>query len=207
MNLPQIVDGFSYNDQLIDLPYRSFPRMLEKLEVLRRAANFRVKEFCVPDNQSEPIQPFDTFYDQINIAGGSYFWGYNFAAISATFTSFDTETQENVTVPVDTSATDLLVQMVDSCTGIPIWQDFVNCGAVRSNENSRCRPVIVFQPRLILEPGLVNIEISNRTPNAITCQFRLRFAESCRVQPTPNDPCELVSDIQQARANLMMGLR
>ena len=31
------------------------------------------------------------------------------------------------------------------------------------------------------EPGLVNVEIANRTPNTINCQLLLMFAESCKL--------------------------
>lgn len=172
LTLPQILDGFSYNDQLIDLPDRYFPKALNGMDILRRATNFRVREFCLPTNFEVPIAPFDTLYHQLEVAGGSYLWGYNFASLSAT---------DPTGAPVATTATDLLIQAVDSCTGIPLFQDFMNGGGASSSGNARCFPILLTQPRLILEPGLVNVEISNRTPNSITCQLRLRFAESCKL--------------------------
>src|SRR5437868_766722 len=134
---PQIVDGFSYNDQLLYLPGRYFPLALQEMDSLRRAANFRTREWCVPDNFNVPIQPFDTFYYQIEVAGGSYFWGYNFAAISAT---------DPDDAPVATTATDLLVQLTDSCTGVPLWQDYANAGGAASTGNARCFPILVSPP-------------------------------------------------------------
>lgn len=172
LTLPQIVDGFSYNDQLIYLPDRYFPMALQGLDLLRRASNFRVREFCLPTNFEVPINPFDTLYHQIEVAGGSYLWGYNFVSLSATAPGGG---------PVATTATDLLIQAVDSCTGIPLFQDFASGGGNSSNGNARCFPIILNQPRLILDPGLVNVEITNRTANSITCQLRLRFAESCKL--------------------------
>jgi hypothetical protein len=40
---------------------------------------------------------------------------------------------------------------------------------------------VLSQPRLILNPGLVNVEIANKTPNTITCQLILHFAIPCRI--------------------------
>ena len=37
------------------------------------------------------------------------------------------------------------------------------------------------QPKLVLNPGLVNVEISNRTKNTITCQLLIHVAEPCRI--------------------------
>ena len=175
--LPQIVDGFSYNDQLIFLPGRYFPMALQELDTLRRAANFRPREWCIPDNFNEPIQPFDTFYYQIEVAGGSYLWGYNFVSLSAINPDGG---------PAETTSADLLIQLTDSCTGVPLFQDFVNGSGCSSNGNARCFPILLTRPRLILDPGLINVELSNKTANKITCQLRLRFAESCRVI----DECE-----------------
>ncbi len=170
--LAQVVDGFTYNTQLLFLPNRYFPNALAQMDILRRAANYRPRWFVVPDDIDQPIQPYDTLYYQIEVAANSYLWGYSFASISAT---------SPTDAPIATTASDLLIQAVDSCTGIPLFQDFANAGGNSSNFTSRANPIILSQPRLILNPGLVNVEISNRTPNTITCQWLLHFAVPCRV--------------------------
>lgn len=172
VTIPHVVDGFSYNTQLKYLPYRFFPNALAQLDILRRAANLRARWFVVPDDIDQPIQPYDTLYYQIEMAGGSYLWGYQFSSISAVDPDGD---------PAETTAADILVQAVDSCTGVPIAQDFTNGAGSHSNFTSRCLPVLMTQPRLILDPGLVNVEISNRTANTITCQLLLMTAEPCKV--------------------------
>lgn len=171
--LKQVVDGFSYNNSLLWLPERYFPNALAQLDVLRRAANYRTRWWVVPDDIDQPIQPFDTLYFQCEVSAGSYLWGWRFIAVSAT---------DPDDAPVATTSSDLLVQVVDSCTGIPLFQDFANGGGNAPNFNSRMSPVcLATQPRLILEPGLVNVEIANRTPNTIHCQLLLHFAESCKL--------------------------
>ena len=170
--LPQILDGFSYNDQLIYQPNRYWPLALAELDTLRRAANLRPREWCVPDNFNQPIAGFDTFYYQISINGGSYLWGYNFVTLSAIAPGG---------APAVTTATDMLIQLTDSCTEVPIFQDFASGGGCSTSGNARCFPILLTKPRLILDPGLINVEIANRTPNAIVCQLRLRFAENCKI--------------------------
>jgi hypothetical protein len=173
--LKQIVDGFSYNTELKFLPNRFYPHALAQLDVLRRAANYRARWFVIPDDIGQPIQPYDTYYYQIAVAGRSYLWGYQFSSISAT------TTEDGEQVPAETTATDILIQAVDSCTGIPLFQDFACGGGLHATFASRCVPILLTQPRLILEPGLVNVQLSNRTPNTVTCQLLLHFAEPCKV--------------------------
>ena len=172
ITLAQVVDAFSYNTQLLYLPKRTFPNALAQLDILRRAANYRARWFVVPDDIDQPIQPYDTLYYQIELAANSYLWGYSFASLSAT--NPDDE-------PAETTAADLLVQLVDSCTGVPLWQDFSNAAGSHSDFTSRANPILLTQPRLILAPGLCNVEVSNRTANTINCQFLLHFAEPCRI--------------------------
>lgn len=171
--LQQIVDGFSYNTMLFPmLPCRYFPNALAQMDVLRRAANFRARWFCIPDDIDQPIQPYATLYYQIRVAYGAYIYGYQFSTLSATDPSGN---------PVATTASDILVEAVDSCTGIPLFQDYANGGGCHSNFTSRCVPILLTQPRLILEPGLVNTHVSNRTPNTIYCQLLVQVAEPCRL--------------------------
>ena len=173
VTIPQVVDGFTYNTQLLYLPNRYFPNALAQLDILRRAANLRARWFVVPDDIDQPIAPYDTFYYQIEMAGGSYVYGYQFTALSAL---------DPTGAPTVANNSDILVQAIDSCTGIPLFQDFVNAqGSCNSNFTSRGVPVLMTQARLILEPGLVNVELSNRTANSITCQILILTAEPCKV--------------------------
>lgn len=170
--IKQVVDGFSYNTMFQWLYCRYFPNALAQLDVLRRAANYRARWWVVPQDIGQPIQPYDTYYEEVEVSSGSYFWGYMFKSVSATDPTGE---------PAATSASDILLQAVDSCTGIPLFQDFANGGGNSSNFNARMLPILLSQPRLILEPGLVNVELANRTGNTITCQWLLHFAESCKL--------------------------
>src|ERR1700679_3819516 len=81
--IPQKVDGFSYNTELLYLPERYFPNALAEMDVLRRANNYRPRWFTIPDDIGVPVAPYDTYYYQVEVADGSYCWGYQFASLSA----------------------------------------------------------------------------------------------------------------------------
>jgi hypothetical protein len=170
--IPQKVDGFSYNTQLLYLPERYAPNALAEMDILRRANNYRPRWFTVPDDIGQPVQPFDTYYYEINVADGSYCWGYEFCSVSAIAPNGS---------PAATTAADICIQATDACTGIPLFQDFANGFGAHSDFSSRFVPIILAKPRLILDPGLVTVEIANRTANQITCQLLLMFAEPCRL--------------------------
>ncbi len=197
--LEQVVDGFSYNTNLLYLPNRYFPHALAQLDILRRAANRRPRWFTIPDAIDQPIQPYDTLYFQINVFPESYLWGYMFTSLSAIGPDDR---------PAEHTPSDILIQAVDSCSGIPLFQDFANGGGCHSNFTARCLPILLTQPRLILEPGLVNVQLSNRTPNAITCQLLLHFAVPCRIITEENREQELgyVRRIFNPPAGFMKGI-
>lgn len=164
MPLKPKVDGFMYNTSLLLLPNRFMPFALGEMDFLRRANNYRARWWAIPDDEGEPIAAFDTFQFQVNVSPGSYLWGMMFANI----TNRD-------------SSGNLLISVVDSCTGIPLFNDFVNAQDTHTSNNAKNLPVILSKPRLILAPGLVNVEIANRTSGNINCQLVLMFAEPCRV--------------------------
>lgn len=170
--LKQVVDGFSYNTMLLWQPCRFFPNALAQLDVLRRAANYRARWWVIPDDIDQPIAGYDTLYFQAEVAGGSYLLGYSFVGVKALNPAGS---------PAEVAASDILIQVVDSCTGIPLFQDFASGGGTHSNNTARMQPILLTQPRLILEPGLVNVELTNKTPNTITCQLLLHFAEPCKL--------------------------
>ena len=169
--LKQVVDGFSYNADLFYLANRFFPNALAQLDILRRASNYRARWWCVPDTADSPLQPYDTLYYQCEVADGSYLWGWSFKSISASSNGS----------PIETTAADICIEVVDSCTGIPLFMDFADGGGLSASGGARLYPCLLTQPRIILNPGLANVQLSNRTANLITCQLILHFAEPCRV--------------------------
>ena len=159
--LPNIIDGFTLNAALLYLPKRFFPSALAQLDPLRRAENYRPRWFCVPDDFNQPIAAYDTLQYQLQVVPGSYLIGMNWTVL-------------------DGENTDLYIQITDSCTEIPLGSDFQNGAAFRPSGAAQLWPRILAQPRLILEPGLVNVEIANAQSSSRQCQLLLHFAEPCQ---------------------------
>lgn len=170
--LPNIVDGFTLNTGLLYLPNRFFPNALAQLDILRRANNLRPRWFTVPQESDQPIQPYDTLQYQIDLNPGSYVWALNFTELGR-----------------DSGSYDLSVQITDSCTEITFFSDFKNANGLHSNNAVGLFPVLCTQPRIILEPGRLNVEIANQGGSARTCQLLIHAAEPCMLIDEPNIRC------------------
>lgn len=161
--LPNVIDGFALNSGLLFLPKRWFPNALAQLDVLRRAANYRPRWYCVPDgiNFTEAIAAYSTLQFQVQVVPGSYLLGFNWFVL-------------------DGELSDFWIQVTDSCTEIPLSSDFQSGAGFRPSGASQLWPRLLGQPRLILEPGLLNVELANTTASARQCQLLLHFAEPCQ---------------------------
>lgn len=178
--IPQIIDGFSYNSVYRPGVKTFYTNALAQMDVLRRASNYRARWWVLPDIQGQPIQPYDTFDYQVEVADRSYLYGYNFTTI---LTTFHDETISNDNARIQINAT-------DSCTNVPIFQDYCSgANGSTSFTDARIPLILLSQPRLILEPGLVSVSMTNTGPNTITCQLILFFAEGCKlIDDQPQEP-------------------
>lgn len=175
----QILDGFSLNLNIRYLPYHYPAACLNQSSVLRRANLYRARWIVQPDDLNTPIPAYDTFEGQVHIMPGSYLWGFQ-------VTQFEAGTFILV------AAADVIIQVTDACTGVPLFSDYMAgsgfspfSAAPGAPADARCgmgmAPHLLTQPRLIMEPGLINIEIANRATTTTRCQLLLFFAEPCVV--------------------------
>ena len=173
--LNQIVDGFSYNTVYRPSNRNFFTHALAQMDVLRRASNYRARWWVIPDAQGQPIQPYDTFDFQCEVADRSYLWGYNFVIIKTVNPSQQV---------IANNLANIQIQVVDSCTKVPLFQDYASGANTGTSFEARYPVILLSRPRLILEPGLVAVSLTNTTANTITCQLILLFAEACKVIDT-----------------------
>ena len=161
-----IVDGFQYNLFLQNLPERYYPLALSQLEPFRRARGYRPRWYTVPDADNlGAIPDYATIEEQIRIAPGSWLWGMSVALIITPMAGPSFAINPSTAV---------MVQITDGSTGLKLFSDFVAAGFIWSQpdvfgaggvippylwvDNA---PYILSQPRPIVEPGFVNVEISN----------------------------------------------
>jgi hypothetical protein len=156
-----IVDGFQYNLYQPNLAERYYPLALSQLEPFRRAKGYRPHWYTVPDADSlGAIPDYATIEEQLRIAPGSWLWGLSVALITSVLPPFPF-------FAIDPSVL-IMVQVTDGETGLKLFSDFVAAGFIWNQvfgfppyqwlDNSLH---ILSQPRPIVEPGFVNVEISS----------------------------------------------
>jgi hypothetical protein len=168
LNMP--VDAFTMNPVTRYYPGQFYAGALAQMEVLRRANLFRPRWFVIPDDFNQPLTPYGTLEYQIKVGPASYLWGYRFVQVNADWGEVE--------------PANVFLQMTDSCTGIPLLSEFVGGKSAAlyqtapQNRGSQV-PYLLTQPRLILEPGLVNVELSSTSAEDVSCQLLVLFAEPC----------------------------
>ena len=160
-------DGFCYDLNRLFVPCWYEPMALGQLEALRKAGLYRSRWYAVPEDPLT-LGGYDTLEQQVRIVPGSYLWGI----ISSAFNQVQ-------------------VRIVEGSTGIPFMSDFVDGGALGFNLANfgalpweTAHPVVMTQPRYIVSPGYVQVELANTTGLEITperLQVILLCAEPCVV--------------------------
>lgn len=163
-----IMDGFAYNLNIRYTAMSYYPLALQQLNIIRRANLMRPRWYVVPTDQNSPIPAYQTTEYQVSVTPGSYLWAVSVTAYDDNYDTID--------------ADDLLIQITDACSGIPLFSDFASGSGLAMNQASAQGypiPPILATPRLILEPGLVTVEVSNKGTAPINAQAVLYFAEPC----------------------------
>lgn len=160
-----IVDGFCYDLTQLFVPGWFRAMALGQLEALRKSGLYRARWYVVPEEPTA-LAAYDTLEQQVHIVPGSYLWGLVAGAVGATF------------VPT-------MVRITEGSTGIPFMSDFLTGSAMGvSDANGNFFPTLLTQPRLIVAPGWVNVEIANPSGLNLAAnqlQIVLFCAEPCAV--------------------------
>jgi hypothetical protein len=142
------------------------------METLRRAQErYRPRWHVVPDRYSITlIAARDVIHYQLYQKPGSWLWAVSAAASAG-----------------EVNTSDFSITIRESCSNIPLWDQAASAADVRSpiagatlgvDTDFNLPPFAVLpEPRLILEPGLVHVEIWNTSAFSGACQVMLFFAE------------------------------
>lgn len=180
----QLVDGFLYSASMLYLPTTYRASALANMEVLRLARGYRTRWYVVPEDLEEPVTAFSQMEHQIRVQVGSYVWGVSF---SAPFRE-----GENVSQSV-------YVQVTDACTETPFFSDYTKGVQFEQVTGSAHRHPTLIMPRLIGQPGTLDVEIYNSNPVNVRCQLALLIAEPC----VP--PEEMIQTLLEAGVAGVMG--
>jgi hypothetical protein len=173
--LPSIIDVFTLNPALRPRPGYYMASAVASMDVLRRANTYRPKWYVIPDDEHATIPAYQTFEYQLRVTPRSYVWALilNQFALAAPFAQINSD--------------DVWLQITDTCNGIPFFSDFERGRAYQTLQNNltdqrnQMLPHLFTQPRLILEPGLLAVELANTAAVAIRPQLVIFTAEPCEV--------------------------
>jgi len=175
-----VLDGWLYSNSMVYLPTTYRASVLAQMEVLRRARGYRARWYVTPEDSDEPVVAFSQVEYQVRVQPGSYLWGITFAAPFGETVDADDE-------DVD-PAKFIHVQVTDACTETPLLSDyargshfagFASFGSVASQVKTSRRAPVMIMPRLIGDPGLLDVEIYNGASVDVRCQLVLLVAEPC----------------------------
>lgn len=156
-----ICDSFIYSTTLRLLPTQYRASVLAQMEVLRRSRSYKARYYTCPDTLVEPIAAYGQVETQVRMIPGTYVWGLSL------FRSPTTGGR---------------VQITDASTEIPLFSDYIRAALLVQASGQRA-PTLLAQPRLISEPGQVNVEIYNDTGDPLTVQLVLYCAEPVPINP------------------------
>jgi len=165
---PQILDGFTYSMNRLYLPISFSTAALAQMEVIRQAKGYQWKAFPVPSPEGVTpsstvktnwIPAYGQLEQQVKIEPGSYLYGWSFYAGGSTPATFH-------------------INVTDACTETPLTSDYLIASLLDCSNDIGHNPIIrgpalLAQPRLISEPGLVNVEIYNNSSEALPGQLVL----------------------------------
>lgn len=168
-----IVDGFtmSASQLLVPTSYRAL--ILGQMDVLRRASAMRPRHYVCPLQTDTPIPAYSQVEYQIAVVPGSYVYGLSFAMN-----------------PSDgDDANYIHVQLTDIYTEMPFFADYVRASNFITDPTTAIdagfpvgtwrAPFLFAQPRIICDPGNIEVEIYNSFSSAISCQLVVFVAEPC----------------------------
>lgn len=180
-NYPQIIDGFSFSGLFGTRPLNGlswYCSCLANLSELRLAADsYRPRWWVVPKNFTDSnntgsanIEPGKTAFEEFQVKEGSWLWGLQFAVFN------DTVDQSSFSVVIRQGSDLPFIDRVMTASGI-------YAGSPVDPFNT-LKPAVDLlpQPRLIIPPTQLHVEVSNDSDpadaeSAVSCQLLLLFAE------------------------------
>jgi len=158
-----INDAFTQTTTLRLLPTQYRAHQLAQMETLRLAGAYKARYYNAPDPLVEPIAPFSQVETQIRAVPGTCVWGIS---------CFSSAGSNNL----------VKVQVTDSVTEIPLFSDYIQMALMNQQSGIRF-PLLIAQPRVLVEPGQINVEVYNDTADNVTVQWVLYCAEPVLVNP------------------------
>ncbi len=166
MTLPsaEIQDGIALQHLWVPLANSYDALAAEQLRLLRVANGMRPYLIVIP-LAGQTVAPWDTYRRQFAVPPGSWLLGF-------------------VTVGGFASSAQRRVQIKDSCTGLPLFSDFIGGGALYTGLECAIGMQALPAPRLIGDPGTIDVELAQLT-GGVTMTYSLVIVFSVPVPTLP----------------------
>lgn len=174
---PQILDGFSYPVAYSTRPLFGiwYQAALDRLETLRRnQGQYRPRWWVIPDIFTA-IVARRTVYYQFQVPCGSWLWGASYIAESILTGQMSVTIRETggPAIPLHTLFSEI-------ATGKTLTNPFGDTTFVPDTDFLFPPVMLLAEPWLILEPGEMNVEVTNNSATDSRMQLVLFFAEPKR---------------------------
>lgn len=160
----EIQDGIALQHLWVPMSNSYDALAAEQLRELRIANGMRPYMIVIPPD-GQTIAPWDTYRRQFSVPAGSWLIGF------ATVGGFASSAQRRVSIK-------------DSCTGLPLFSDFIGGGALYTGLECAIGLQALPSPRLIGDPGTIDVELAQLTGGA-TITYSLVIVFSVPVPTVP----------------------
>ena len=161
-----MIDGFTLNPNILELPER-FPAMaLSRLSFLRENQSaWRPRIYPIPDDRGIVLGAYGGQHiQQFNVMPGCILWGLHLAMLTPA-----------------AALNDLMVQVNFDDEQTSLFRYPVYGAALATNGTSGVRPILLAESKEIRGTGAVSVVISNRADADRQCELILCFAEPWRL--------------------------
>lgn len=171
--LSNIADGFTLHPGMIELPGRYEPMAIAQLELIRRAKTYRPYWMLVPES-SKTIGAYDNYSYQVHLKPGSWLCGLQ-------LTVLDVLDQPELAM----SGAILSVQITETFSGAQLFSEHSRtqplCNQAWFGDASHLQFFLLSEPKVVVEPGDLDIEVCNLTDLGRKWQLMLLTAEPYEV--------------------------
>lgn len=167
--LNSIADGFTLHPGMIEAPGRYEPMAIAQLELLRKSRTYRPYWVRLPENYQQ-VPAYGSWSYQAHLKPGSWLYGLQLTVLDI------------VGAPVLSMNSPVLsVQITETYSGAQIFSEHSRtqplCNQCWFGDPSRLQFFLLSEPKVVIDPGDLDVEVCNLTDLARTWQLVLFTAE------------------------------
>lgn len=171
--LSSIADGFTLHPGMIETPGRYEPMAIAQLELIRKAATYRPYWVRLPE-VGESVKAYGSYSYQVHLKPGSWLCGLQLTVLNV---SDQPELSVNSSV--------LSIQITETFSGAQLFSEHSRtqplCNQAWFGDTSRLQFFLLSEPKVVVEPGDLDVEVCNLTDLDRNWQLLLLTAEPYEV--------------------------